>query len=100
MLSARNQNLELPQDGDPVGRSLQRTFEIVCLAATAAAAVAALLGSFVLLPYRVSALERAQVAAKIEAAAAASEASATREAVVRIEEDVKLLMKTFNIKQP
>jgi predicted ATP-grasp superfamily ATP-dependent carboligase len=74
--------------GIPKGKAL---LETVCLALTAAGAVAALMGSYIILPYRVAAVEQEQASAK-------TLKIADHDILVRIEEDVMIIQKALDKK--
>jgi len=76
---------------EEISQSGKGLIEMICLVLTAAAAGAALFSSFIILPYRVSAVEKTLAA---QAAAATND----HDILLRIEEDVKQIQKSIDHK--
>jgi len=92
-----------PPEPQPAGAAVlplaRSAFEAVCFALTALAAAAALFGSFVMLPYRMTAVEGVQKMQDAQIASLRTEAASDRLLLVQIAEDVKLIQKTLDSRE-
>lgn len=74
---------------------MKRTLEIWLLAIGAATGISGMVGSFVLLPWRVSAVEAEQVAIRSQMKQREDAAAADHELLVRIEERTKSIQEVL-----